>query len=69
MPEDTLPIEQRPMVSRECNLSYDNRFFAGMTAVSLAVIFLGFARTGCWTIGENNFLQEVDVSGGITLRF
>jgi opacity protein-like surface antigen len=24
---------------------------------------------GCWTIGENNFLQELDVSAGITLRF
>lgn len=24
---------------------------------------------GCWTIGENNFLQEVDFSVGITLRF
>jgi hypothetical protein len=44
-PEDTLPIEQRPMVSRECNLSYDNRFFAGMAVVSLVVIFTGFART------------------------
>lgn len=24
---------------------------------------------GCWTIGENNFLQELDFSAGITLRF
>jgi opacity protein-like surface antigen len=24
---------------------------------------------GCWSIGENNFLQELDVSAGITLRF
>ena len=24
---------------------------------------------GCWNIGENNFLQELDFSGGITLRF
>lgn len=24
---------------------------------------------GCWNIGENNFLQEFDVSAGITLRF
>jgi len=45
MPEDTLPIEQQPMVSRECNLRYDNRFFAGMAVVSLVVIFIGFART------------------------
>jgi opacity protein-like surface antigen len=24
---------------------------------------------GCWSIGENNFLQELDFSGGITFRF
>ena len=24
---------------------------------------------GCWTIGENNFLQELDLSGGLTFRF
>jgi opacity protein-like surface antigen len=24
---------------------------------------------GCWSIAENNFLQELDVSAGITLRF
>jgi hypothetical protein len=24
---------------------------------------------GCWTIGENNFLQELDASAGITLQF
>ena len=33
------------MISRKCNLSYDNRFFAGMALVSLVVIFIGFART------------------------
>jgi hypothetical protein len=45
MPEDTLRIEQSPMVSRECNPRYDNRFFAGMAVVSLVAIFVGFART------------------------
>ena len=24
---------------------------------------------GCWKIGENNFLQELDFSGGVTFRF
>jgi opacity protein-like surface antigen len=24
---------------------------------------------GCWSIGENNFLQELDASAGITFRF
>lgn len=24
---------------------------------------------GCWAVGENNFLQELDFSGGITFRF
>jgi len=24
---------------------------------------------GCWSIGENNFLQELDLTAGITLRF
>jgi hypothetical protein len=33
------------MISRKCNLRYDNRFFAAMAVVSLAVIFIGFART------------------------
>ena len=44
--EDTLHAEQRSMISRKCSLgSYDNRFFAAMAAVSLVVIFIGFART------------------------
>jgi hypothetical protein len=30
---------------RKCNFRYDNRFFAGMAVVCLAVIFIGFART------------------------
>ena len=45
MVEDTLQTEQRPMISRRCNLRYDNRFFAGISVVSLVVIFIGFART------------------------
>jgi hypothetical protein len=43
--EDTLRIEQRPVILRKCYLRYDNRFFAGMAVVSLVVIFIGFART------------------------
>jgi hypothetical protein len=45
MLEDTLRIEQRPMILGKCNLRYDNRFFAAMAVVSLVVIFIGFART------------------------
>lgn len=45
MVEDTLHSEQRPMIARRCNLRYENRFFAGMAVVSLAAIFIGFART------------------------
>ena len=43
--EDTLHTEWRPMVLRKRNLRYENRFFAAMAAVSLVVIFIGFART------------------------
>jgi hypothetical protein len=45
MVEDTLHREQRPMIPRKCNLRYENRFFAGMAVISLAAIFIGFART------------------------
>jgi len=40
-----LHTEQRPSVSRKYNLRHDNRFFAGMAAISLVAIFVGFART------------------------
>ena len=41
----TFHSEQRPSGWRNCNLRYENRFFAGMAIVSLVVIFIGFART------------------------
>jgi hypothetical protein len=45
MAEDTLRVEARPVTSRKIDLRYDNRFFAAVAVVSLAAIFIGFART------------------------